>query len=175
MMDPSAGGLIRTFPRVVRLEFEITEYLNWSKTPLALFHNFSPVLKSLHLNIDFLPRTQIFDLICSFPLPEDLDLLARDGWRDGGDPYGPRAVVSSAWMPLSGSLDLRVLCRRGMSYAARQLLALPGGLHFRKLTLSWLVMEELRWIMELVERCSDSLECFVVKCCPPCTSTLVLR
>ena len=139
MMDPSAGGLIRTFPRVVRLELEITEDLNWSKTPLALFHNFSPVLKSLHLNLDFLPRPQIFDLICSFPLLEDLGLLARNGWSGGSGPRGPRAVVPSAWMPPSRSLNLRVLCRRtGMGYAARQLLDLPGGLHFRKLTLSWL-------------------------------------
>jgi hypothetical protein len=40
----------------------------------------------------------------------------------------------------------------------RRLLSLPGGIHFRKLTLKWLYEEDLLTATALVEECSHTLE-----------------
>ena len=64
----------------------------------------------------------------------------------------------------TGSLELYMA--RGMGPIVRQLLSLPGGLHFRKLALKWFREEEVLLTMELVDKCSHTLESLEINCNP---------
>ena len=91
---------------------------------------------------------EILDLICSFPLLEDLTLVCLghedDGWS-----------TPSTSPKLTGFLDLR--CFGEIRPTARRLLDLPDGLHFAKITVECYT-EDVNSIMDLVSRCSDTLE-----------------
>ena len=180
--DARAGGLIQTFPRVVRLRLTqpassknlLAAPSSLEKISLAPFHKFSSTLKSLHVGFTPFPSPQIFDLVRSLPLLEDLALSGCDPLSCNNDsPHGPQTEVLSSSPVLNGSLDLDIL--GGIGNITRRLLDLPNGLSFRKLVFQWHHMEDLRWITELVARCSDTLEYLDVKCYPPCTFILVLR
>jgi len=69
--------------------------------------------------------------------------------------------------PLIGTFKLD--STRGTASTVRRLLDLPGGFHFRKLALTWRNEEDLRWIMALVEGCSDTLESFDIQHAMCCT------
>ena len=56
-----------------------------NRTSLALLHGFSPVLRSLYLSFMSLPDSEIFGLVCSFPLLEDLTLVSFGCGRMGGE------------------------------------------------------------------------------------------
>ena len=176
--DARAGSLIRTFPRVEQLRLiQPTSGNTLLETPgsmkriyFAPFRKFSSTLKSLHVGFTLLSSPQIFDLVRSFPLLED---LALSGCNQDYGPYELQTTGPSPSPTFTGSLDLDIL--GGMGDIARGLLDLPNGLRFRKLTLLWHHMEDLRWIMELVVRCSDTLESLNIKCRPPCTFVLALR
>jgi hypothetical protein len=56
----------------------------------------------------------------------------------------------------TGSLELHLL--GGMKPIARRLFSLPGGIHFRKLTLTLFCEEDLLMVKALVEECSHTLE-----------------
>jgi hypothetical protein len=62
----------------------------------------------------------------------------------------------------TGSLQL--LLKGGMEPIARRLLSLPGGIHFRELTLAWRLKEDILSTIELVEMCSRALECLGIAC-----------
>ena len=182
MADTRVGGLIQTFPRVVRLELSWTSLDNnrrvtaddVDKISFTPFQNFSSTLKSLHTAALFLPYRQIFNLVLSSPLLEELTLSGRSLLSsDGDDSHGSQTMVSLIPPALTGSLELHVL--GGVGYPTRRLLGLPGGLHFRKLALSLFQEDDIRWITELVARCVDTLECLDVDCHPPCAFVLVLR
>ena len=180
--DAWAGGLIQAFSHVVRLRLTRTTFgdsllvtpSTVKQFTLAPFHNLSPTLKSLHVYFVSLACTQIFDLVRSSPLLEDLALSGRDLSSGNDDtPREPQTVGPSPSPVFTGSLDLDII--EGMGNIAHRLLNLPNGLHFRKLTFWWVHGEDLRWIIELVRKCSNTLECLDVKCHPPCTFVLVLR
>ena len=175
--DAWAGGLIQTFSHVVRLRLTQATFGTPSivkQFSLAPFHNLSPTLKSLHVYFVSLPCTQLFDFVRSSPLLEDLALSGRDLSSGNDDtPREPQTVGPSPSPVFTGSLDLDII--EGMGNIAHRLLDLPNGLHFRKLTFSWAHEEDLRWIIESVRKCSNTLECLDVKCHPPCTFVLVLR
>jgi len=101
MADDRAGGLIQTFPRVVRLR------LSWlsmdgdrrataddlEKHSLIPFHKFWSTLKSLHVASLFLPYRQIFNLVLSSPLLEDLAMFGRSlSSSDDGDFRGSQTT-----------------------------------------------------------------------------------
>ena len=97
----------------------------------------------------FLPP-EVFNLICSLPLLDDL--RARD--RDEVVPR-PSKLPSLAGM----------LCIfRSPEYVARRLLGLPISLRFRKFISKGCPEEDLEWVATLVERCSDTLEGVEVDC-----------
>ena len=126
---------------------------------LVPFHKFAPTLKSLRVTSLLFPLSQVFKLICSLPLLEDLDLIGCDGWAVSDDNLRtPSAVVPLASPAFTGTLQLHL----GMTSTAHRLLDLPNGLHFRKLNLSWHNAEELRWAVRLVVACSGTLECLDV-------------
>ena len=180
--DAWAGGLIQTFSHVVRLRLTRATFCDsLLVTPsivkqfsLAPFHNLSPTLKSLHVYFVSLACPQILDLVRSSPLLEDLTLSGRDLSSGNDDtPREPQTVGPSPSPVFTGSLDLDII--EGIGNIAHRLLDLPNGLHFRKLTFWWVHGEDLRWMIELVRKCFGTLECFDVKCHPPCTLVLVLR
>ena len=164
MSDAEEGGWIQAFSGVTSLSVDNGDwYIDPPEVSLAPFYGFSPTLKSLRVRTIRLPHTQIFDLIHSFPLLEHLSLSGRT-FAVGNDsnPHGPRTIVPSTSPSFTGSLDLAIL--GGMWSAASQLLELPNGLHFRKLAFLWDHVEDLWWIMELVVRCSHTLESLDIKC-----------
>ena len=64
----------------------------------------------------------------------------------------------SASPPLSGTLE--ITWTEGVEGLVTQLLDLPSGIHFRKFKFLWnMDMEtDVRWVMALVEACSNTLE-----------------
>jgi len=154
--DAEGDGWIRAFSRVVHLEVEIPR----TAISLVPLHGFSPVIKSLRVACATLrlPLSQIFNLILSFPLLEDLSVIACDPPIDSGHDFDgqPTVVYPSNPPTFTGSLELFLVV--GVNHIARQLLSLPGGLHFQKLTLRWKYKEDLLLTMALVERCCSTLE-----------------
>ena len=167
--DAEEGGWIRAFSGISSLDVDNGAwYLN-----LAPFYNFSSTLKSLRLCPIAFPCPELFDLVCSSPLLEDLTITGRDESSGNGYCYEPQTAVPPTSPPLTGSLGLNIF--GGMGNTARRLLDLPNGLHFRKLAFSWHCKEDLPWIMELIVRCSDTLECLDVMCRLPSTSISISR
>ena len=169
------GGWITGFSGVVHLEVADRESTIAEPTAsLAPFHGFSPVIKSLRVGFFIIPSSRVFGLILSFPLLEDLAVVAHRGSSvcdgDGSDELS--AMVQPSNPPtFTGSLDL--FMRQGMKSIIRRLLFLPSGVHFQKLTL-WLFREEdLLLTTALVESCSSALESLDIICDPRCTSSYV--
>jgi len=163
--DAEEGGWIRAFSGVTGLGVEDGVWQINAEVSLAPFYGLSPTLKSLCVRSIHLPHPQIFDLVRSFPLLEDLSLKGRSS---GSDPHGSQTAIPFTLPPLTGSLNLAIL--RGMWNAARQLLDFPNGLHFRKLVFLWDHAEDLRWIVGLVVTCSHTLESLDITCSPRRTS-----
>jgi hypothetical protein len=161
--DAEEGGWIRAFSRVSRLVMgSYLASVDGSKNPFVPFHKFSPALKSFCLTSTTLPYSEIFNLVCSFPLLEDLN-LADDDWSLGDDdPHGPQAVAPSTSPAFTGSLELYQM--RRMAPIAHWLLSLPGGIHFRKLVLPWLHEGDHSLTTALVERCSHTLKSLDIIC-----------
>ena len=179
-----AGGLIRTFTRVARLKLTWTSFHDNSnqrvtaadleKVSLTPFHGFSSTLKALHVVFLFLPYPQIFHLVRSSPLLVHLAFLGvRRPSSEGADFHGPQTAIPLTLPALTGCLELHV--SGGMERPIRHLLDLPGGLRFRRLVLSWFEEGDLRWITELVARCTDTLQSLHLSCHPPCVFVLVHR
>ena len=154
--DAEAGGWITGFSRVVRLV--VGSAHDESKSPFVPFHGLSPVLKSLSVFTPTLPPSPTLSLILSFPLLEDLSVIrSRDAPIDDGD--GSDGLLATA-QPLNsptftGTLGLRL--GRGIEHFVHRLLFLPGGIHFRELTLTWIHEGDHLLTMALVEGCSHTL------------------
>ena len=157
--DAGKGGWIRAFSRVAKLDVaNDARYFSALEISLTPFYKFSPSLKSLCIGPIRLPNPWLFDLICSFPLLEDLSLTGRDkSLLSDDDTHGPRSLGPSTSPAFTGSLNFYIR-GKGAGNTARQLLELPNGLHFRKLVLSWDHKRDLWWNAELVTRCSHTLE-----------------
>ena len=144
------GGWIQTFHNVVHLELS---HLN--RASLIPFHGSLPAVRSLRLNYS---TTDVFDLVCSFLLLEDLALVAlypesdTDEWN-----------IPSTSPNLTGSLSLWMFGKT--RYAVPQLLDLPGGLHFSEIS-AMFFNTEVDLVVGLVSRCSDTLESLSLAYCP---------
>jgi hypothetical protein len=120
-------------------------------TSLVPLYRLSPALRSLQLAFASLPDSQVIGLICSLPLLEDLALVCighgnrDDGWN--APSTSPR---------LTGSLELRMV--EGIQPIAHRLLNLPNGLHFTKIVVTWFFVGDVPLTMDLVSRCSDTLQ-----------------
>jgi len=132
-----------------------------NRSPLVQFYALSPAVKSLHLTST---TTDIFDLISSSPLLEDLVLYdLHPAFEEDLDPDDE----AGGWDPpstspkLTGSLDLRM--NQGLDTIAYRLCALPNGLRFTKITVGFGV-GTIDPIMDLVSACSDTLESLTVNC-----------
>jgi len=174
--DAEEGGWIRAFSGVASLEITVASHdlhFTAAKVSLAPFHNFSPTLKSLRVDPTAFQYPQLFDLVLSFPLLENLSLACYYGiWFGDHDSDGPQSVVPSTSPVLSGNLNFHVT--GGGGKAARRLLDLPNGLHFRRIALSWDLAGDVKWITELVALCSHSLEYLDITRTPRSTSIRIL-
>jgi len=159
--DMEEGGWIRAFSHVLRLEVESgsTPTVTDSRVSLVPFHGFSPVLKSLHVSFALSrPQSSVFELIISFPLLENLTLIDRNPLLDDRDDFYALQIDTPSTSPaFTGTLKL--VLSGGMGFAARRLLDLPNGLHFRELKFLWFEEEDIRWAAKLAVRCSHTLEC----------------
>ena len=165
------GSWIRTFHNVTRLEvWSSGGSLGRLEGPLVPFHNFSPVLKSLHVVSNNLRYSQVFDLICSLPLLEDLSIMSHGMDRCDDEEAAFQPSTSPA---LTGTLVFYF--PHGMKHAARRLLAVPNGLRFRKLVWTWFREEDVPWTEALVVGCYDTLEYVDIECCLSSASLRLLR
>ena len=140
--DESVDGWIRAFRNVVHLKLS-----SMSRATLVQFHGISPAVRSLRLSP---PILEAFDLICSFPLLEDLSLIALHP-EDDVDGWNPPLTSPK----LTGTLGLRL---RGMVHpVARRLLDFPGGLRFSKIATVFF-HNDAESVTDLVSRCADTLE-----------------
>ena len=162
VIDVEAGSWIKGFSRVVHLAMvgQLGEQLAFGwEAAYVQFCGFSSVIKSLRMDHIVFPSPLLSNLILSFPLLEDLSITDRyrtwttdEGYLDGLS----IAIKHSSLPVFTGSLEL--LLRGGMKLIVRQWLPLPGGIHFRKLTLTWFCEEDISLTMALVENCSHTLE-----------------
>jgi len=154
-----AGDWIRDFSCVVRLRVDDPRtYVDEAEVSPLPFHGFSPAIKSLRVQFVVLPSSRIFDLIHSFPLLEDLTVIAQKMSIDNGDgPKRPPAADRSSDPPaLTGSLELYL--NEGMRHITRGLLSSPGGIRFRDLTSTWFHTGDPSLTTALVEKCSRTIE-----------------
>lgn len=153
------GGWISSFSSVVRLDIM---GLRLSSSPVSL-HGFSPVLKSLNLCRSSIWPSQILNLICSFPLLEDVTVESFGGpSKDDGFDGQPDLIPPRGSPALTGSLDL-YMCE-GIGSISSGLLSLPSGLHFRKLVLALHHEEDVPLVTALVDGCCSTLEFLKVDC-----------
>lgn len=139
-----------TFCGVIRLDVN-TDLMNDIRSSLIPLHGFSPVLRSLHLTFASLPNSEIFNLVYSFPLLEDLTLVSR------ASRYGrPAWNIPSTSPRFTGSLELHL--REGIYRTVYQMLDLPNGLHFTSIAVQWFSDRDVEATMRLVSRCSNTLE-----------------
>jgi hypothetical protein len=155
--DAKVGAWIRPFKNLVHLHLE---FLSWEeRVSLDPFHGLSPTLRSLRLTSS---SPDLFDLICSFPLLEDLTLISPS--------YGSDVWSTPPTSPkLTGSLNLTNF--EGISPVVRRLLDLPGGLHFAKVAVAS-IDADAGLTTDLVARCSDTLESLSIDVCSPCAFPL---
>jgi hypothetical protein len=168
--DAGEGGWITTFSRVAHLEIEILGTDCSPETSLVPFHGFSPVLKSLHVSLRAIHvrPSHVLDLICSFPLLEDLSVLTGDDYpidSDEGFDRQSTSIQPSNLPAFTGTLELNLSGARSVIW---RLMSLPGGLRFRKLNFRWNDEEDVLLTMALVERCCYTLELLKVGCQRSC-------
>ena len=174
--DAEVGGWLTGFTHITHLEVESIEtYCTEPAASLVAFHGFSSTVKSLCMACADHPPSQIFDFILSSPLLEDLTVTSYRVRVDDGDGSDntPTFVRPSNTPVLNGTLKLSL--DQGMKPIISRLLVIPGGIHFRKLTLTWLHGKDLPSIIALVGECSRTLESLDIVCISPGTSVQYLH
>ena len=147
------GRWVRAFHNVVHLNvYTLGPTESWGNDSLVPLHGLSPALRSLHLHSPFLPSSEIFGLLCSFPLLENFASLTFGG-GSGADEW----TVPLASPRLTGSLELCNIVE-GIGSIARRLLDLPNGLRFTKIAVLCFNGGDFESITDLVWGCSDTLE-----------------
>jgi len=114
------------------------------------------------MNSVALPCLQIPKLIHCFSSLEELTLI--NNILSLGNDDGLRASQRHSF-DITGSLSLALLFEMGTTVC--RLLDLPNGLHFRKINFLWAQEEAVRWVVELVVRCSHTLEFIDITCLWP--------
>ena len=156
--DSKEGDRPLVFPNLEKLE--LWSSVSASRLNLTPFHNFSPVLKSLRLIFGSASFSQVFDLIGSLPLLEELDLEIIDLDISDEEDTVFRPLTSPPL--LAKTLTLTLL--HDTEYAARRLLDLPNGLRFRLLIFVVPRGGDFECATTLVERSFDVLEYVHVEC-----------
>ena len=144
-----------TFCGVVCLSVDI-DFRRDQRASLVPLRGFSPVLRSLRLTFASLLDSEIFGLVHSFPILEDLALVSFIGRKLGmGTP--------SASPRLSGTLELRLI--GGIRSVVDKIFDLSNGFHFRKIAIPWFSEGDVFSTMDLVSRYSGTLESLEITNC----------
>jgi len=143
----AVGGWISAFRNVVNMRLQ-----GLDRTSLVPLHGLSPAVRSLHLKYS---TNEVFDLVCSFPLLDDLTLIAP---RRVDDPDAWTAPSTSP--KLAGFLDMFTVGETRLT--TRRLLDLSGGLHFSKISVVFSDDDEAGSVTDLVSGCSDTLETLII-------------
>ena len=145
-----AAGIVETFltfPNVIHLNVETDVGYRVYIVPVL---HVTTAVRSLRLVSTSLPDSEVFGLVCSLPFLEDLALISQV----------PRALeprTRPRTSPrLTGSLELCV--KGGIQSVTHRLLDLPNGLHFKRIVVRPLYPQDIKSVMDLVLRCSDTLE-----------------
>jgi len=147
------GGCIRTFSGIVRLQVNVHGCGAGGEVSFVPLSGLSPTLKSLHLVYwSTPPLSEIFGLACTFPLLEDISLVSLGNNREDD-----RWNIPLMSPKFTGCLSLDMV--GGVRPAVRRLLELPSGLHFSKIVIIYFD-EDVESVMDLVSKCSDTLEFF---------------
>jgi hypothetical protein len=138
-----------TFRNVTHLDVENISPLIY-QSPLVSLHGIFTAIKSLRLASTVLSDPQVFGFLSSLPLLEDLALVTRlyrsyETWTR--PPTSPK---------LTGTLELHA--NGGIESITHRLLDLPNGLHFRRVVVRLFSPQDVGSMMDLVSRCSDTLE-----------------
>jgi len=140
--------------------------INDLKISLSSFYRFSPTTKFIRVDSVAFPCSSILKLVRSLPLLEDLTLIGNSLLRGNDDElHASHSATPSTSPVFTGSPEITLYS--GMGITVRRLLDLPNGLRFRKLDLMWVQGEDLRWVVELVVKCSHTLECIDATCFHP--------
>ena len=142
--DDEVTPWLRAFYNVVDLRVET---LGWSDP--ELFRGLSPNIRSLRLVAPMTRPSAMFGLIYSFPLLEDLTLLSLSS-EPGDDGW----VIPSTLPTPTRSL----LLSGGIGPVIRRLLDLQNAPHLTKIAFEFLYETDFRLAMNLVSRCSGTLE-----------------
>ena len=143
---------VASFCRLV--ELQVTNQSDHPRVSLVPFYGLSSFLKSLSLEDSLTPLQEVLNLICSFPLLENLRLHCHFNADD---------AVTAEWNApshspkLTGSLHLTGRIR---SFAC-MLLRLPNGIHFSKVAITC-DAQDAGWASDLMLGCSDTLESFCI-------------
>lgn len=149
------ANTLLTFCRIPHLNINTIQWPYDQSVPLVPLRGFFPAIRSLHLTFSSVQIPDILALVCSFPVLDDLSLV---GYGSGNS--GKVWNTPSASPRLAGSLELRGGGLRGgcIRRTIRNLLDFPNGLQFEKIAAEWTVLEAVESTVDLVSRCSDTLE-----------------
>ena len=148
-----ARAWFHSFNKITRLFVNTVEWDTARGTTLIPLHELSPSLKSLQISRRSIPSPKVLDLICSFPLLEDLQLHSLGTEKDTD-----HWVVPSASPKFAGYLHLT-----GKNhFIARRLLDFPDGLHFSKVLVRCYI-GDAESASGLVAKCSNTLETLFVE------------
>ena len=135
---------------------------NIASISLVPFHGLVASLKALDVTFTLLSRTQIFDLIRSLPLLEDLTLRGDNLAVDDDESGEPPTTIPSTPLAPTGTFDVFLYACVGR--ILRQLLCLPSGLRFRKLDMSRCRARGLHRVVEMAAARSGTLEYLKITC-----------
>ena len=169
--DAKEGGWIPTFSRVTF--FGVDDPL-WHgdkrAASLALFHGFSPTLKSLHVTCGVFQPSRILYLVHSFPLLKNLAFASR-AIDTLASNFDERLITTQSPTPSRFTGSLKLSLEGGMDPFAHHLLSSPGSIHFRRLDLQWCRENDVSSTGVLVEECCSTLESLRINVrWPICTS-----
>ena len=155
--DTGVGGWVRAFSGIARLHLDIRGFDDGRKISFLPLHGLPPTLKSLRLTYKTSPpSSEIFGLVCSFPLLEDLALVSFGSKIDVGE-----WNIPSTSPKFTGCLDLWMV--GGTRPIVHRLSELPGGFHFSKISVSCRE-KDVGPMGDLVSKCSDTLESLNIYC-----------
>jgi len=162
-VDAEAGDWIRRFSRVVALMvLDLGGYPDEPGVNVIPFHGFSSVAGLSYVQVPTPLSSQVFGLVLSLPLLNDLTVVTHKSLIDDNSGPGWPPTITRPSPPMAGSLTL--IRREGLKPFARWLLSLPDGINFQKLTLKLLHEEDILLATALVEGCSHTLESLDVIC-----------
>ena len=151
--SPDASAWLRSFHLVEQLVVDTARHRD-GKISLVQLCGLSSNLRSLGVTYSIVPPSEVFGLICSFPLLEDLYLSSYGPTRDADGWDAPLALPKFTGLRLYGHIPA----------VTRRLLDIRGGLCISRLTVTCHVAEDFESVINLASGCSETLEFLRIRC-----------